>query len=201
MELDVQRAIAEAKQLASEGSAWRALGRLQEAEIEDVLLRLLRSDIGDLPRSHQEQAVAHAVTALYGAWRSHSDIRSPLAWLKTAARRKASDFRRYHPAEGEYDPTNSQRTTNPSVRERIHLEQQKRDLAELTTIPSLMFFEPRTPLALRRGIASDDQASLVAPTDASRSPAPGARTGRGGCRLGSLEPKPARPRLASARAA
>jgi DNA-directed RNA polymerase specialized sigma24 family protein len=105
MELDVQRGLEEAKKLASGGAAWEALGRLQEVEIEDVLLRLLRRDIGDLPRSHQEQAVAHALTKLYEAWRAGSDVRSPLGWLKTAARRKASDLRRYQPSEREYDAT------------------------------------------------------------------------------------------------
>lgn len=60
MDLDVQRAVAEAKELAAAGEAWRALARLQEVEIEDVMLRLLRPDIGDLPRSRQEEAVAHA---------------------------------------------------------------------------------------------------------------------------------------------
>jgi DNA-directed RNA polymerase specialized sigma24 family protein len=103
VELDVQQALAEAKELAADGDAWRVVARLQDVEIEEVLLNLVRADIGDLPRSHQEQAVAHAVTGLYEEWRGGAAIRSPIAWLKTAARRKASDFRRYQPAEGKFD--------------------------------------------------------------------------------------------------
>jgi DNA-directed RNA polymerase specialized sigma24 family protein len=105
----LQRAVADAKQLAATGSAWAALARLQEANIEEVLLRLLQQDIGDLPRSHQELAVAHAVTSLYEEWRSGSGIRSPLAWLRTAARRKASDLRRYQPGETEFDANRDDR--------------------------------------------------------------------------------------------
>ena len=103
MKLDVQQALLDAKELATGGEAWRALGRLQEVEIEEVLLNLLKPDIGDLPRSHQEQAVAHAVTSLYEEWQSGTSVRSPIAWMKTAARRKASDLRRFKLSESEFD--------------------------------------------------------------------------------------------------
>lgn len=96
-------AIAEAKELAATGQAWLALSRLQQADIEEVLLRLLSQDIGDLPRSQQDDAVGHALTKLYEEWRKGTSVRTPLAWLKVAARRRASSLRTRSVGEVEFD--------------------------------------------------------------------------------------------------
>lgn len=103
MDSSLTSAIAEAKELAATGQAWLALACLQHADIEEVLLRLLSRDIGDLPRSHQDDAVGHAVTKLYEEWQKGTDVRTPLAWLKIAARRRASTLRARSVNEVEFD--------------------------------------------------------------------------------------------------
>lgn len=100
-------ALAEAGRLAACGDAWEALARLQAVDVEDVLLRLLHHDLRGLAQVEREEAVGHAVTAVYEQWAGGLRVPSILGFLKVAAQNKANTLRRSrlatHPLEPDHD--------------------------------------------------------------------------------------------------
>lgn len=102
---EFNRAIDEAAALGRKGEAWAALARLQDVDIEDVVARLIAEDVRDLGPADRDEAVAHAVTALYEEWANNKPVLSVLGFLKVAARNRASTLRATRPqAEDGADP-------------------------------------------------------------------------------------------------